>query len=105
MSKGDRLKKLATLEFDRDRKSMSVLCAPVGTAPVPAGRVTRNSVKGQHGNVLFVKGASEVVLSRCSQVLSPAFAKTLGRGLHACSHTRSLSFTFGFYNLNFMRAL
>eukprot|EP00884_Botryococcus_braunii_P010612 jgi/Botrbrau1/19552/Bobra.0035s0044.1 len=63
-----RLTKLATLEFDRDRKSMSVLCAPVGVAP-PTGRVTRNAVKGQPGNILFVKGASEFVLSRCSQVM------------------------------------
>jgi len=70
-------KKLATLEFDRDRKSMSVLC-------------TRNSVDEQKGSsspskrrlrssksssdepaesFLFVKGAAECVLERCSSVM------------------------------------
>eukprot|EP01065_Artemidia_motanka_P001189 TRINITY_DN10555_c0_g3_i1.p1 TRINITY_DN10555_c0_g3~~TRINITY_DN10555_c0_g3_i1.p1 ORF type:complete len:1040 (+),score=363.16 TRINITY_DN10555_c0_g3_i1:106-3225(+) len=42
--------KLATLEFDRDRKSMSCIA------------------RGESGNVLFVKGAPENVLSRCKFV-------------------------------------
>jgi Ca2+-transporting ATPase len=42
----------ATLEFSRSRKSMSVLCRPLG------GRL----------NSLFVKGAPETVLPRCSRV-------------------------------------
>ncbi|EQC36759.1 Ca2+-transporting ATPase [Saprolegnia diclina VS20] len=45
-------KKLATLEFSRDRKSMSVLCASVATK----------------ANVLFVKGAPEGLLHRCTHV-------------------------------------
>ena len=44
--------KLATLEFSRVRKSMSVLCRGVGT-----GR-----------NALFVKGAPESVLPRCTSL-------------------------------------
>eukprot|EP00891_Asterochloris_glomerata_P005322 jgi/Astpho2/5322/fgenesh1_pm.00075_%23_6_t len=44
---------LATLEFDRDRKSMSVIAATTG----------------RQQNVLLVKGAAECVLSRCSKVM------------------------------------
>lgn len=47
--------KVAILEFDRDRKSSSVLCKPA-----------------QGGsNVLLVKGAAECVLERCNRVLLP----------------------------------
>mmetsp|Transcript_64788 Transcript_64788/g.163120 ORF Transcript_64788/g.163120 Transcript_64788/m.163120 type:complete len:1039 (-) Transcript_64788:152-3268(-) len=49
-------KKLATLEFTRDRKSMSVLCSD----PAHTG-----------GNVLYVKGAPESILERCTHVLLP----------------------------------
>lgn len=55
----DRLKSLYTplaqLEFTRERKSMSVLCR-------------RNA--GVGGNVLFTKGAAEVLLDRCSRVIT-----------------------------------
>jgi Ca2+-transporting ATPase len=56
-------KKLAILEFSRDRKSMSVLCAKTGHASV---RTTRSTTLNQ--NVLFVKGAPEGLLDRCSSV-------------------------------------
>jgi Ca2+-transporting ATPase len=45
---GVKYQRLAILEFDRDRKSMGVLC--------------RNT--GGGGNVLFVKGAAEVLITR-----------------------------------------
>jgi len=55
----ERLERLALLEFDRDRKSMSVICRQ-------ASARTRNS-----GNVLLVKGAAECVLERCDRVMLP----------------------------------
>mgnify|MGYP002535600901 FL=1 len=53
----DRYDTLATLEFTRTRKSMSVICAP---------KVDGATVKGH--NVLFVKGAPENVIARCNSV-------------------------------------
>jgi len=44
---------LASLEFNRNRKSMSVLCKP----------------KDGSGNVLLVKGAPEAVLERCTSIM------------------------------------
>ena len=44
--------KLATLEFDRERKSMSTLCKSTTTG----------------SNCLFVKGAAELLIQRCSKV-------------------------------------
>jgi magnesium-transporting ATPase (P-type) len=44
--------KLAILEFNRDRKSMSVLCRSIES----------------ESNVLFVKGAAEVLVERCSRI-------------------------------------
>ncbi|KAG8122787.1 putative Calcium-transporting ATPase protein [Naja naja] len=50
------MKKECTLEFSRDRKSMSVYCTPVASS--------HNSSSGK----LFVKGAPESVIERCSYV-------------------------------------
>ncbi|TRY64736.1 hypothetical protein DNTS_017792 [Danionella cerebrum] len=47
------MKKNFTLEFSRDRKSMSVYCTPV---------------KGDSGAKMFVKGAPEGVIDRCAYV-------------------------------------
>lgn len=47
--------KLAVLEFSRDRKSMSVLCSNKA-----------NQSKKNRENILFVKGAPETVLERCT---------------------------------------
>jgi Ca2+-transporting ATPase len=67
--------KIATLEFSRDRKSMSVLCNTGGASKAPTGaRVTRSSVKAPSGggaaggNMLYVKGAPEGMIERCSTV-------------------------------------
>ena len=57
--------RVALLEFSRDRKSMSVLCRPKGA------RAT---------NVLFVKGAPECVLPRCTNIADA----TGKRVSHAC---------------------
>uniref|UniRef100_A0A8C6J091 Calcium-transporting ATPase n=2 Tax=Melopsittacus undulatus TaxID=13146 RepID=A0A8C6J091_MELUD len=50
------MKKEFTLEFSRDRKSMSVYCSPA--------KASRAAV----GNKMFVKGAPEGVIDRCSYV-------------------------------------
>mmetsp|Transcript_106773 Transcript_106773/g.284090 ORF Transcript_106773/g.284090 Transcript_106773/m.284090 type:complete len:1040 (-) Transcript_106773:124-3243(-) len=49
------VKKLAVLEFTRDRKSMSALCKD----------------SSQEGNCLFVKGAPEGILERCTSIMMP----------------------------------
>lgn len=77
-----RYTKLATLEFDRDRKSMSVLCTavnmPANTAARRSNRLAsilapglasrHNGSNGSH-TTLFAKGAAECVLERCSKIM------------------------------------
>ncbi|KAM4700173.1 sarcoplasmic/endoplasmic reticulum calcium ATPase 3 [Discoglossus pictus] len=50
------MKKECTLEFSRDRKSMSVYCTPI------------NSSSTNTGSKMFVKGAPESVIERCNYV-------------------------------------
>uniref|UniRef100_A0A6Q2XAD8 Calcium-transporting ATPase n=1 Tax=Esox lucius TaxID=8010 RepID=A0A6Q2XAD8_ESOLU len=50
------MKKEFTLEFSRDRKSMSVLCSPAKSSKAPLG------------NKMFIKGAPEGVIERCLYV-------------------------------------
>jgi Ca2+-transporting ATPase len=54
--------KIAILEFSRDRKSMSVLCSKGDQSQ----RSTRSSAS--NANVLFVKGAPEGVIDRCTHI-------------------------------------
>jgi len=71
----------ATLEFSRDRKSMSTLCGyvpPEGSAPSNTpGRQTRSASKGKGSgkNMLFVKGAPERVIERCTTARMPDGSK------------------------------
>ncbi|XP_038615193.1 sarcoplasmic/endoplasmic reticulum calcium ATPase 3 isoform X1 [Tachyglossus aculeatus] len=50
------MRKEFTLEFSRDRKSMSVYCSPTGSGTPKSG------------SKMFVKGAPESVIERCSSV-------------------------------------
>ncbi|XP_030078325.1 sarcoplasmic/endoplasmic reticulum calcium ATPase 3 [Microcaecilia unicolor] len=50
------MKKDCTLEFSRDRKSMSVYCTPINSSSVSSS------------SKMFVKGAPESVIERCSYV-------------------------------------
>ena len=52
--------KLAVLEFDRDRKSMSVLCRSTDEE--------KEVEDSRDKNRLFVKGAAEVMITRCNRI-------------------------------------
>jgi magnesium-transporting ATPase (P-type) len=102
-----RWRKLATLEFDRDRKSMSVICGPPpaareatpsnSAASSGSGVRTRRAAAaaadtnnhGSHGggagggNVLLVKGAAECLLARSTQARAPFLFCMTQAHLHA----------------------
>ena len=59
----DRYDVLATLEFTRSRKSMSVICAP----KVPKSPLFHSQNVSGH-NLILVKGAPENILARCSSL-------------------------------------
>ena len=74
----EKFRRLATLEFDRNRKSMSVLAAMGGGSsngtvpPSPGRRSGRLAAKTDAAGAvttLLVKGAPENVLERCSQMM------------------------------------
>jgi Ca2+-transporting ATPase len=61
--------RLATLEFSRDRKSMSVLCEfPKGDYPSTAASFRRGLKPRKAGNRLLVKGAPNLLIERCTHV-------------------------------------
>lgn len=60
----DHYQKVATMEFSRDRKSMSVICDVVEGA---SGKSKKNKrASGSSTTVMFIKGAPEAVLERCN---------------------------------------
>ena len=64
---GNKYHKLAVLEFDRDRKSMSVLCRSTDYEKEGVDG-EKGSERGRDRNRLFVKGAAEVVITRCNRI-------------------------------------
>lgn len=59
----EKVRRLATLDFTRDRKSMSVLVTKATGRPT-----TRSGATGTTSASLLVKGAPESILERCSSV-------------------------------------
>ena len=69
-----RVDNLATLEFDRNRKSMSVIVTKNGSGQIHRPVTRRSTREHVTGNSLLVKGAAECILSRCNSV-SPVLHK------------------------------
>ncbi|KAF9586677.1 hypothetical protein BGW38_010171 [Lunasporangiospora selenospora] len=69
----ERVTKIATLDFSRDRKSMSVLVSKSAADR----RSTRSAATGTSTASLLVKGAPENVLERCSSVRLSATGETV----------------------------
>lgn len=72
-----RWEKRVTLEFSRDRKSMSVYCVPRQTDDGPKLQRTSSRTDRASAGKLFVKGAPESVLERCTHVRLNATADTM----------------------------
>ena len=71
---GSEVEVLSTLEFDRNRKSMSVLCRVKPSNNNTKTKKTKkvSSTEGlENENYLLVKGAPEFILERCTHVLTP----------------------------------
>lgn len=73
----DRYDVLATLEFTRSRKSMSVICAP----KVPESPLFHSQNVSGH-NLLLVKGAPENILARCSSLCTEVRLLSTSQSFH-----------------------
>jgi P-type Ca2+ transporter type 2A len=63
-------RRVSTLEFSRDRKMMSTLCALIEGSGAAAASLTSSRAKNTNKLVMFTKGAPESVLERCTTALT-----------------------------------